>query len=70
MLSVYIDWYHFQPKEYNSVTVPLWISFSFVMSVPHHLALVWFLGTLVETVLGGLLVGVIVKDKAEMPESD
>ncbi len=34
-----------------------------VMPVSHCLALVWFLGTLVETCVGGLLVGMIVKDK-------
>ena len=34
-----------------------------VMPIPHHMALVWCLGGLVELVVGGLLVGVIVKEK-------
>lgn len=34
-----------------------------VMPIPYYLALVWFLGMLVETIVGGLLVGAIVKDK-------
>jgi hypothetical protein len=36
-----------------------------VMPVPHYLALVWFIGTLVETCAGGLLVGMIVQNRGE-----
>jgi hypothetical protein len=32
-----------------------------VMPVPHYLAIMWFIGTLVETCVGGLLVGLMVK---------
>lgn len=31
-----------------------------VMPIPYHMALVWFLGTLVEATLGGLIVGSII----------
>jgi len=33
-----------------------------VMPIPHLIALIWFIGTLVEFTLGGLLVGLIIKD--------
>ena len=36
-------------------------SYSF-MPIPYSMALVWFLGTLVEATMGGLLVGVIIKE--------
>ena len=39
-----------------------------VMPIPHRLALAWFLGALVEAVVGGLLVGLIVKETGE-PET-
>lgn len=34
-----------------------------VMPLPYHLALAWFLGTVVQGVLGGLIVGAIVRDR-------
>jgi hypothetical protein len=34
-----------------------------VMPLPYHLALSWFLGTAVQGVLGGLLIGAIVRDR-------
>ena len=34
-----------------------------VMPLPYHLALGWFLGTTVQGVLGGLIVGAIVRDR-------
>ena len=36
-----------------------------VMPIPYHMALVWFLGTVVETTLGGLLLGWIIKKETE-----
>jgi len=33
-----------------------------VMPIPYKMALVWFLGTLVETTAGGVLLGLIVKE--------
>jgi hypothetical protein len=36
-----------------------------VMPVPHYLALVWFVGVVAETVLGGLLTAAIVKPPKE-----
>jgi len=33
-----------------------------VMPIPYHMALVWFLGTLAESLVAGLLVGLIVRD--------
>jgi hypothetical protein len=33
-----------------------------VMPIPYHIALTWFLGTLVEMTVAGILVGVIVKE--------
>lgn len=33
-----------------------------VMPVPYHMALTWFLGTLVEAGIGGLLLGLIIKE--------
>ncbi len=33
-----------------------------VMPIPYHMALVWFLGSLVEAALGGLIVGSIIKE--------
>jgi len=38
-----------------------------VMPVPVFLALVWFVGSVVETTVGGLLVGWIVKKPAPAP---
>ena len=38
-----------------------------VMPIPYHMALAWFLGTVVEMTLGGLLLGLIIKEKT--PES-
>jgi hypothetical protein len=32
-----------------------------VLPIPYHMALVWFLGTLVETTLGGILLGLIIR---------
>ena len=32
------------------------------MNIPYYMALTWFLGTLVEATVGGLLLGIIVKD--------
>lgn len=34
-----------------------------VMPITYHIALVWFLGSLVEATLGGLLVGALIKDE-------
>ncbi len=39
-------------------------SYSF-MPIPYSLALIWFLGTVVETTVGGLLLGWIVKGESE-----
>lgn len=33
-----------------------------VMPIPYHMALVWFLGSLVEAILGGLIVGSIMRE--------
>ena len=33
-----------------------------VMPIPYYMALTWFLGTLVETTLGGILTGLIIKE--------
>jgi hypothetical protein len=33
-----------------------------VMPIPYKMALVWFLGTVVETTLGGLLLGLIIRE--------
>jgi hypothetical protein len=33
-----------------------------VMDIPYFMALTWFLGTVVETTLGGMLLGIIVKE--------
>jgi len=33
-----------------------------VMPIPYHMALVWFLGTVVEAVVAGLIVGAVVRD--------
>jgi hypothetical protein len=33
-----------------------------VMPIPYHMALVWFLGSLGEAILGGLLVGSIIRE--------
>ena len=33
-----------------------------VMPIPYHMALVWFLGSLVEATLGGLIVGSIIRE--------
>ena len=33
-----------------------------VMPIPYHMALVWFLGSLVEATVGGLLVGSIIRE--------
>lgn len=33
-----------------------------VMPIPYHMALVWFLGSLVEAILGGLIVGSIIRE--------
>ena len=32
-----------------------------VMPIPYHMALVWFLGTLVQTILGGILAALIMR---------
>ena len=34
-----------------------------VMPIPYHMALAWFLGTVVEMTLAGLLLGLIIKEK-------
>jgi hypothetical protein len=34
-----------------------------VMPVSHYIAVIWFIGTLVETCIGGLFVGLIIKDE-------
>jgi len=39
-------------------------SYSF-MPIPYSLALVWFLGTVVELTIGGILLGLIVKGESE-----
>ena len=33
-----------------------------VMPIPYHMALVWFLGTLVEAVVAGLIVGAVIRE--------
>ena len=33
-----------------------------VMPIPYHMAFTWFLGSFIEAVIGGLLLGAIVKD--------
>ncbi len=38
-----------------------------VMPIPYHMALTWFLGTVVEMTLGGLLLGLIIKEKIPEP---
>lgn len=40
-----------------------------VMPIPYHMALVWFLGTLAETTLAGLLLGLIIEKKAPQTTS-
>jgi hypothetical protein len=32
------------------------------MSIPYHMAVTWFLGAVVEAVLGGLVVGAILRE--------
>jgi len=39
-------------------------SYSF-MPIPYSLALIWFLGTVVELTIGGVLLGLIVKEESE-----
>ncbi len=34
------------------------------MPIPHSLALFWFLGTVIQTTLAGLLVGLIIKEES------
>ena len=34
-----------------------------VMPIPYHMALAWFLGTVVKMTLGGLLLGLIIRDE-------
>lgn len=35
-----------------------------VMPIPYEMALVWFLGTIVKTAVGGILVGLIISDQS------
>lgn len=41
-----------------------------VMPIPYHMALTWFLGTLVETTLAGLLTGWILRDQVVREDSE
>jgi len=41
-----------------------------VMPIPYHMALTWFLGTVVELTLAGLWVGLIVKEAAAAPAEE
>jgi hypothetical protein len=35
-----------------------------VMPIPYNMAFTWFLGTLIEATLGGLIIGIIIRDKS------
>lgn len=37
-----------------------------VMPIPYHMALTWFLGSLIEAAIGGLILGIIIKDKKSL----
>jgi hypothetical protein len=35
-----------------------------VMPIPYHMALTWFLGSVVEATVGGVILGAIIRDRA------
>jgi hypothetical protein len=34
-----------------------------VMPIPYHMALIWFLGTLVEATIGGVILGAVIRER-------